>query len=307
MGVRLMVEVLDHAPSDLPPREVLALIAIAESANDATRTGWPGRAKIARRARISERACKALTDRLQEKGLLEKVRRGNGRSNATVWRLPCYATKGEAETSPFSDDGKGEVTARKGEVSSSKGEAQTSPLSSESPQEPSSLSGPERTIADATGATEDETREIIFLIKRDNNPRNPAAYVRALAKNGDLPELLERVRAEARQRAARRNPPPPPPVEPEPATVTPEERDAAVAAARALLRNARTQTRRGEGGPQRLTPHTDVEPPPGVQAAHAYLLGRGDASDWLEAARAKLGTDAERGDVLVLAAELARA
>jgi hypothetical protein len=57
-----------------------------------------------------------------------------------------------------------------------------------------SLSGPERAIADATDATEDETREILSLINRENTPRNLAAYVKTLAKNGDLPALLHRVR-----------------------------------------------------------------------------------------------------------------
>lgn len=58
-----------------------------------------------------------------------------------------------------------------------------------------SLSAPERAIAEATGATPDETREILGLINKENKPRNLAAYVNALAKNGDLPALLQRIRA----------------------------------------------------------------------------------------------------------------
>lgn len=58
-----------------------------------------------------------------------------------------------------------------------------------------SLSGPERAIADATDATPDETREILSLITSENTPRNLAAYVKTLARNGDLPALLKRVRA----------------------------------------------------------------------------------------------------------------
>ncbi|WP_157237465.1 hypothetical protein [Planomonospora sphaerica] len=45
---------------------------------------------------------------------------------------------------------------------------------------------------------------------------------------------------------------------------------------------------------------------PAVQAAYAYLAGRGDAFEHLTAAREKLGADAPRDEVVILAAELAR-
>lgn len=70
----------------------------------------------------------------------------------------------------------------------------------------SPLSGPARTIADATDATPDETREILELIKNDNKPRNLAAYVKTLAKNGDLPALLERIRTKETQPTGERQP-----------------------------------------------------------------------------------------------------
>lgn len=71
---------------------------------------------------------------------------------------------------------------------------------------PVSLSGPARTIADATDATPDETREILELIKSDNKPRSLAAYVKTLARNGDLPALLERVRTKETQPTGERQP-----------------------------------------------------------------------------------------------------
>ncbi|GAT66711.1 hypothetical protein PS9374_02361 [Planomonospora sphaerica] len=43
-----------------------------------------------------------------------------------------------------------------------------------------------------------------------------------------------------------------------------------------------------------------------MQAAYAYLAGRGDAFEHLTAAREKLGADAPRDEVVILAAELAR-
>lgn len=57
-----------------------------------------------------------------------------------------------------------------------------------------SLSGPARTIADATDATPDETRRILEMINKENSPRNLAAYVTTLANNGDLTDWLHRVR-----------------------------------------------------------------------------------------------------------------
>ena len=326
MGVRLMVEVLDHAPKDLQPREVLALLAIAESANDATRTGWPGKKLLARRARISERACKALTDRLQAKGVLEEVRRGGGRANATVWRLPRFTSKDEVQTSPFEEEeggspdfavpapGKGEVSEPKGEVLSRKGEAQTSPLSSYSPQEPSSLLSHERIVMNALArqeVTEEEMREVIKEIQRSTKVKieNPTSYLRKVAERGDLVDYLNRVRAAADRRAAHAARqtalPPEPHLEPDRPSTTPEERDSAIAAVRDLLRG--TTTRRGAGGPARVVrPRTAPETPPEVERAHATLARHGNALDLMDAARKRLGDQAHRNEVVVLAAELAR-
>lgn len=49
MGIRLVVEVLDHAPADLTAVDRLVLIVLAEQANDQTRECWPGWELIARR------------------------------------------------------------------------------------------------------------------------------------------------------------------------------------------------------------------------------------------------------------------
>lgn len=42
MGIRLMVEVMEHAPDDLTWRDRYVLLAIAENLKDETRAGWPG-------------------------------------------------------------------------------------------------------------------------------------------------------------------------------------------------------------------------------------------------------------------------
>jgi len=51
MGVKLIREVLDHAPDTLTAADRLLLVVIAETASDATREGWPGWELIARRMR----------------------------------------------------------------------------------------------------------------------------------------------------------------------------------------------------------------------------------------------------------------
>jgi hypothetical protein len=57
-----------------------------------------------------------------------------------------------------------------------------------------SLSAAARTIADATDATAEEARETAELIKRERNPDNLAAYITTCARNGSLPDWLNRVR-----------------------------------------------------------------------------------------------------------------
>ncbi|MFC3983431.1 hypothetical protein [Streptosporangium jomthongense] len=163
----------------------------------------------------------------------------------------------------------------------------------------------------AVSSTVDETREIIRLIKRENQPRSLAAYVARMAENGDLSDLLDRVRVEAAQRAARRSAPPPEP-EPDPdeaPQTTPEERDATIAATKALLQGIQGSQgrRRSAVGPVHVVrPREASDGPPEVAAARAELSRRGDAFDLMALARQRLGDDAARDDVIVLAAKLAR-
>ncbi|WP_326637524.1 hypothetical protein OG884_27280 [Streptosporangium sp. NBC_01755] len=69
------------------------------------------------------------------------------------------------------------------------------------------------------------------------------------------------------------------------------------------------RVRRGEKGPARvLRPRgAALEAPPAAQTARDYLNRRGDFAEWMTIAREKLGGDAVRDEVVVLAAELARA
>lgn len=91
MGIRLVVEVLDHAPPALGQGDVLMLVAIAESANDHTREGWPGMDLLAQRTRIAVRSVRRTLTRLEAAGLIARVAVGTDRNGA-----PIYAHRGHA-------------------------------------------------------------------------------------------------------------------------------------------------------------------------------------------------------------------
>lgn len=127
-------------------------------------------------------------------------------------------------------------------------------LSSRTPA-PNAQGGPLRFVAGALGIEDDETREVIDQIRRLHKPRNLSGYIRTMAANGDLSEVLDEVRrtqarkASAAARQAARASMPDPAAEPPPTSATPEEAAAAKAALRELLAGRKTE--RG-GDPARL-------------------------------------------------------
>lgn len=90
MGIRLIVEVLDHCPTALTHREKLALVVLAEGARDRTRECLPGienDAKVARRMKLPGRSSRyAVIQALRDKGVLEIVSAGRKYSRA-VYRI----------------------------------------------------------------------------------------------------------------------------------------------------------------------------------------------------------------------------
>jgi hypothetical protein len=56
-----------------------------------------------------------------------------------------------------------------------------------------------RHVTDATDATDDEADALIAAIAADRQPRNLPAFIRTLARDGDLPGLLANLRAEPTQ------------------------------------------------------------------------------------------------------------
>ncbi|MGW1533916.1 hypothetical protein [Streptomyces aureus] len=106
MGIRLFVEVLEHAPEALTWRERYALAVLAENANDNTRECWPGiedDPAIAHRMRLPGRSSRyEVLKALRSKGALESVTAGH-RGRRAVYRIPAL---GPAEPAA-SDPGKG--------------------------------------------------------------------------------------------------------------------------------------------------------------------------------------------------------
>jgi hypothetical protein len=91
VGIRLFVEVLEHAPDALTWRERYALAVLAENANDSTRECWPGiedDPAIAHRMRLPGRSSRyEVLKALRSKGALEGVTAGH-RGRRAVYRIP---------------------------------------------------------------------------------------------------------------------------------------------------------------------------------------------------------------------------
>lgn len=69
MGFRLIIEVLDHAPAELTPAELLVLVAIARDADDTTREAEPGMRRLARITRLEPDSVRRVLQRLRDRKL----------------------------------------------------------------------------------------------------------------------------------------------------------------------------------------------------------------------------------------------
>ena len=87
MSVRMMVEVIDHAPRELPDVQHRTLVALAERMNDRTRTGFHPLDELAHRISRSRPTATRTLRALTERGLLEVVSKA-GRGKATVYFMP---------------------------------------------------------------------------------------------------------------------------------------------------------------------------------------------------------------------------
>lgn len=129
MGIRLFVEVLDHAPETLTWRERYALAVLAENANDRTRECWPGiedDPAIAHRMRLPGRSSRYdVLSALRKKGALATVTSGH-RGRRAVYRIV-----------PLGPETPDAIAAEKGPESTDKGSAESGPNNpSKGPQSP---------------------------------------------------------------------------------------------------------------------------------------------------------------------------
>ncbi|MEU2180260.1 hypothetical protein [Streptomyces thermolilacinus] len=99
MGIRLIVDVLVGAPAALTHREAYVLVALAEDANDETRTTWNSveRPEMLHRARVSRSQMYAVLKSLIAKGALEKATAGQKYTTAK-YRIPEFAAAQRPET-----------------------------------------------------------------------------------------------------------------------------------------------------------------------------------------------------------------
>ncbi|SFF11994.1 hypothetical protein SAMN05216251_108244 [Actinacidiphila alni] len=90
MGIRLIVEVLDHAPQTLSHRERLLLAVLAEDANDDTRITWGSvqSPTVRRRASLSRTQLYEVLKSLVAAGVLKKVAAGQKNATAKYELLP---------------------------------------------------------------------------------------------------------------------------------------------------------------------------------------------------------------------------
>lgn len=92
MGIKLYVEVLDHAPAELTSNERLLLLVLAEKANDQTRKAvWPNPDRLLHRLGMSEDGLRKVCQKLAARGYEVRIPVGTNKAGS-----PVYAYKGRA-------------------------------------------------------------------------------------------------------------------------------------------------------------------------------------------------------------------
>lgn len=106
MGIRLIVEAMDHAPATLSHREWRLLVVLAEDANDDTWITWGSVAapKVLRRAKLSRTQLYEVIKSLVAQGALEKVAAGQKNGTAKYRLLPqCPVQRDSGDPSQCPD------------------------------------------------------------------------------------------------------------------------------------------------------------------------------------------------------------
>lgn len=213
MGVRLIREVLDHAPADLTPAELVVLLVLAHDARDDTRQCWPGIDTIAQRARMHPTSLRRMFTRWGNRipSLEVRVPIGKGadgrplfaaKGHRTVYRIPELVPEGATDGCAFEGQRRNPRDIKGATPDTQRRNPLLRPLSHE-PSGNRHLSRGSNAVSllAAIGADEDETRFIIEKIKNQANVRNLNAYVAKLAETGDLAAMLTEVRGDSARKA----------------------------------------------------------------------------------------------------------
>jgi DNA-binding MarR family transcriptional regulator len=183
VSIRLIVEVLDHAPADLTPSERLVLVVVAEGANDETREGWPGMDKISSRTGLQPDSVRRVLQRLAKRGIEIRVPIGKDKrgrlvfaheGSRTRYRIPVLAPKRRDEDptsqnqeagrqSHHSDSRGGTVVPQRRDADPSEAGPQSRPFP-QSPQSPH-LSLAEQVVRDSGVVAEHERETFISWLK----------------------------------------------------------------------------------------------------------------------------------------------
>jgi hypothetical protein len=177
MSIRLMVEMLDHAPAELTPSERLLLVAIAEKANEQTRMSWPGMDTLTQRTGLSDRRVRQVLADLAARGYEVRVASGVDRhgmpvfaskGHRTEYRVPAFAQRG-TDTAALKGDAHGRLSGAKGGRSGTqrrpdpvaKGAGSGRPSPQEPSREPSNQRARADEVAAVIGALRDRTGKTV--------------------------------------------------------------------------------------------------------------------------------------------------
>lgn len=213
-----MAWVLDEAP-DVPANLLPTLVSLARHADADGRGCWLSKHRLGWNARKTEQQIKRDLKQLRDLGLVRLGDQGlvahlPADKRPTVYDLaverkrePYAPPTGGLAGTPAHDRGSSQGPSRG--ASEGKAGGPTGPSGGpwkdpkEDPEDDlkkrSLRAAAEQTIRKHTDATEDETRELLRRIIAKHTPSSPDAYIRRMAKEGDLPTWLAELRAERPQ------------------------------------------------------------------------------------------------------------
>lgn len=237
VGIKLIVEVLDHAPGDLTAGELVVLLVLAEYANDVTRQAWPGMDLLTRRARMQPDTIGKALRRLSGRGLEVRtpiawtkagkpVFAHHGRQ--TSYWIPPLRRSADSPTIEDTKPGpQADLQAGEGLPSvrgrSAQRPSMVCPTADPSPHEPSakpSSAAPRgraealvtiRTFIDDDDVPgrlfsfepdRDEIAEVVLDLILERKPRSVVAYVNKIANDGGMPDWIDRAWSVIEEREA---------------------------------------------------------------------------------------------------------